>query len=374
MASSILMTILTILAGCQTSSTSPTPGPLPDLYIIIEFINNSGINANRIHVAVTGQNSAGVQGYFDLTKDPIEYTSSSSIPDITLDTLLAHGSMTVPYIVSGRIYFAVDRQVSAEVADFNQQNVSDGVIYDKVELTVRDTGNVINLTQVDYFAMPIKISSGGNVRGFNDGITRNQIFSEYASTVSGDFAKLILKDSSGNNLRILNPAKVIPTDTANFSEIISYFDPIINEYWASGKSVSLLRSDTSEVITGAADGSKVDFGSNGAYFKPSSIDMFGQAVNSGDNADIVKWLACAINRGVIKNPSVNDQGDSSKFYGASSAYNNGIYNKYSEFFHNDKYTVNGRAYALAFDDVFGEDSALGVANKGTVSITLQAFE
>jgi imidazole glycerol phosphate synthase subunit HisF len=98
--------------------------------------------------------------------------------------------------------------------------------------------------------------------------------------------------------------------------------------------------------------------------------MFGQEVAAGWDAKLVKWVSCAVNRGVIGSSNTADQGDSSKFYAASGA----TYNRYAEFFHNAAYTINARAYALAFDDVFGLDSALGIPNKGEVTIQLQAFQ
>ena len=372
-----LLTLPLFLLGCEHESVQPDP-PL-GLYINVKFTNNSGITADQIHVVISGKNESGQEGFFDLTADPIKYvatTNVAAVPDVTLDHIIARHGLRVPYIQSGRIYLAIDQQVGAERSDYNQHTVAaaDAVIYDKIELSVEDTGNVVNLTQVDYFAMPIKITCGNDIRGFNDGITREEIINEYSMFVNGDWLDLVLVDINGKRLRILNPAKIIPTDITYFSELLDYYDNIIDAYWANGSTVTVLDNEDSSLKTGTADGSEIDFGADGAYVKPSSLDMFGQAAKNGSNAKIVKWLSCAINRGVIDNPNVQDQGDSSKFYSASQAYNNGKYNYYAEFFHNPKYTVGGRAYALAFDDVFGEDSALTVPNKGTVTIQLQPFD
>jgi len=373
----LLASAAIISSGCQTGSTIT---PLPDLYVKVSFVNNTGVSSNRIHVAFRGLNTSRQTRYFDLTKEPIEFGSTSNmadVPDVTLDTLIARGNITVPYVESGRIYLAIDQRLGDEMSDYNQQNVTSGVIYDKIELDVQPTSNVVNLTQVDYFAMPIKITCGTEVRGFNDGITRKQILDEYTTAMSGSggWENLLLKDTSGNRLRILNPAKIIPTDTANFSALLTYFNAIIDEYWANGKTMTVITDEVPHrQITGTANGSSVSFGSDGVYSKPTTLQMFGEAVEAGNSATVVKWLAGTINRGVIKNPTVTDQADSTKFYSASTAYSGGIYNRFAEFFHNSRYTIDGRAYALAFDDVFGRDSTLGVPNKETVTITLQAFQ
>ncbi|HTY13463.1 MAG TPA: beta-1,3-glucanase family protein [Candidatus Omnitrophota bacterium] len=372
----LVLLSLSMLVGCAKIadvSTTP-PGPLPDLYITLNFANNSGYAASRFHVMIKGKDASGVEKYFDLSQEPLQFTDSTP-PDVTLDTLIARGNVTVPYINSGRIYLALDKQVGAEQADFNQQSVSDGKVYDKIELTVMNTGNVVNLTQVDYFAIPIKITCGAEVRGFNDGITRKQIFDEYAAMMTGDWANLLLHDNTGKRLRILNPEKVIPVDTANFPALLTYWDAIINQYWAAGNSVTILTDETvRRQITGTADGSKIDFGVDGAYVKPTSLQMFGQEVAGGSKAEVVKWVSGAVNRGVIQSAAAADQGDSSKFYSASSADNGGVYNKYAEFFHNSRYSINGRAYALAFDDVFGYESAINIPNKAAVTIQVQGFE
>lgn len=363
------------LTGCQTASTTPA---LPDLYVTVTFVNNSGIASNQIHVALRGQDSAGVERNLDLTKTPAEFlssTDSAAAPDVTLDTLIAAGPVTIPSVVSARIYFGIDKLVANELANFTAPGAADGMIYDKVELTVKSTGNVVNLTQVDYFALPLKLAVGAETRGFNDGITRQQVLDAYEAALSGGWEKVVLRDAAGNRLRILNPAKIAPGYSASFPELFSYWDSLINEYWGSGKTVTILTDETVQrQISGTADGSKLDFGADGVYLKPTTLQLFGQEVAPGSDAKLVKWVSGALNRGVIKNPTVADQGESSKFYAASAAHNGGVYNKFAEFFHNSAYTIDGRAYALAFDDVFGRDSSLGVPNKGSVTITLQAFE
>lgn len=375
----LVITLLAFLcAGCATVSVAPTPtptpGPMPSLYITLKFVNNSGYNANRFHVMIKGKNESGVEQYMDLTKEPLEFTASTP-PDVTLDTLIARSQITVPYINSGRIYLALDEQVGSEKADYNQVNVAAGSVYDKIELTVMNTGNVVNLTQVDYFAFPLKLTCGTEIRGFNDGISRKTIFDEYAAAMTGDWAKLLLTDQTGKRLRILNPEKIIPTDTANFPTLLTYWDAVINEFWASGHAVTILTDETvRRQITGTAGSNKLDFGADGNYHKPTSLQMFGQEVSGGSEAKIVKWVSCAINRGVIKNAAVTDQGDSSKFYSASTAASGGLYNRFAEFFHNTRYSINGRAYALAFDDVFGFESSISVPNSAEVTVQLQPFE
>ncbi|MFA5112832.1 MAG: beta-1,3-glucanase family protein [Candidatus Margulisiibacteriota bacterium] len=371
----LFLVLSIVLTGCQTASSAPA---LPDLYVTVTFVNNSGIAANRIHVALRGQDNAGVERNLDLTQTPAAFLSSTSAaaaPDVTLDTLITAGPVTIPYVVSARLYLGIDRLVADELANFTEPGAADGTIYDKVELTVKSTGNVVNLTQVDYFALPLKLAVGAETRGFNDGITRKQILDAYEAALSGGWEKVVLRDAAGNRLRILNPAKIAPGYAASFPELYGYWDSLINEYWAGGKTVTILTDETvRRQISGTADGSKLDFGADGVYLKPTTLQLFGQEVAAGSDAKLVKWVSGALNRGVIKNPTVTDQGDSDKFYTASAAHNGGVFNKFAEFFHNGLYTIDGRAYALAFDDVFGRDSSLGVPNKGNVTITLQAFE
>ncbi len=370
---SALLLLCLIPAGCGTVAGNSSP--LPNLYITAKFVNNSGLAANRVHVTLNGYDRSSNWGFFDLSQEPAVFKVTNNIgdvPDVTLDTLIARGSVTIPYVSSGRMYLAVDQRIGAEVNDFNHPACSTSTLYDKFELTVKETGNVINLTQVDYFAFPLKLTSASGTRGFCDGVTRKQIFDAYAADpkLTSDWQKLIIKDSGGNNLRILNPAKIAAADVGLFGSLATYWDTIINQYWTSGSSVTVKSNEDSTLKTGTADGSKIDFGTDGSYGKPTSIQMFGQEVAAGWDAKLVKWVSCAVNRGVIGCSNVADQGDSSKFYAASGA----TYNRYAEFFHNAAYTIDARAYALAFDDVFGLDSALGIPNKGEVTVQLQAFQ
>jgi len=368
-----LLLLCLIPAGCGTVSSSSS---LPDLYITAKFVNNSGLNSGQIHVTLNGYDRSGNWGFFDLSQEPAVFKVTNNIgdvPDVTLDTLVARGGVTVPYVSSGRIYLAVGQRIGAEVNDYNHPTCSTSTLYDKFELTVKETGNVVNLTQVDYFAFPLKLTSSSETRGFCDGVTRKQIFDAYAADtkLAGDWQKLVIKDSGGNNLRILNPAKIADADKPLFGSLPTYWDTIIAQYWAAGNTVKVKSNETPyPQLTGTADGGKIDFGSSGIYGKPTSIQMFGQEVAAGWDPKLVKWVSCAVNRGVIGNSNVNDQGDSGKFYSASGA----TYNRYAEFFHNAAYTISAEAYALAFDDVFGFDSALGIPNKGEVTIQLQAFQ
>ena len=371
----LLFVLLIPIFGCGSTKSNPTP----TLYIKLGFVNASGLVASRIHVVIDGYNSAGQWGYYDLSQDPAVFSVTSdmsSVPDTTLDALIAHGAITIPYIVSGRVYLGLDQRVSAEAADFTTPNSPSGIIYDKFELSVAPTGNVINLTQVDYFNFPLKITCTSEVRGFNDGITRKNVFDEYLAAMSNGWEKLALTDNLGNRLRILNPAKIAPADAAYFSQLYSYWDALINVYWATGKTLTILTDDLpNRIITGVSNGNTLDFGADGTYGKPSTLQMFGQAVvTSESSANVVKWVSCAINRGVFKNPNVTDEGNSDKFYEGSVAINLGVYNKYAEFFHRTRYTINGQAYALAFDDEFGYDSALTIPNGGTVTVKLQPFQ
>jgi hypothetical protein len=268
----------------------------------------------------------------------------------------------------------LDTRVGTDPGDFMIQNSPTGIIYDKFEFSVVPTGPFINLTQVDFFCLPVKITCGSDSRGFYDGITRQEIFNDYLAAKSGDWQKLLLTNSTGTQLRILNPGKIAPTDTS-FGTLINYFDNIINEYWAAGNSVTMLYVDGTTQITGTSDGTYLNFGSYGTYLKPTTINVFGQAqVDTVSNILMLKIMTGAINRGVIKNPNVDDQGNSTKYYDVSAQYNNGLYNYYAQFIHRPKYCIGGLAYALAFDDCFGQDSGMNIPNQGSITVQLQPFQ
>ena len=370
----LILLLLVPIFGCSSTNSNPAP----NLYIKLGFENASGLTASRIHVVIDGYNSSSQWGYYDISQDPAVFVvtnNMSDIPDTTLDSLLARGPIKIPFIVSGRVYLGLDQRVNSEAPDFTTPNSPTGITYDKFELSVEETGNVVNLTQVDYFNFPLKITCSDEIRGFNDGISRQTIFNEFLSAESNGWEKLVLTDDLGNKLRILNPAKIAPADATYFSELYSYWDALINEYWANGATITILTDDLpNRIITGNANGSTIDFGADGAYLKPTTLQMFGQAVETGSSANIVKWVSCPINRGVIKNTNISDEADSTKFYEGSVAINLGLYNKYSEFFHRSRYTINGQAYALAFDDEFGFDSALSIPNGETVTVKLQPFK
>lgn len=362
--------------------------------IKIQFVNNSGIAANRIHVVIRGLNKSKNPGYFDLTKDPILWVQTSNysvmppaakVPDVTLDQILAKngGIITVPYSDSGRVYLAIDKRIydESQVPNWMRRNQNNDVSFDKFELAVVDWGEGpnLNLTQVDFFNIPLKIETGGQVRGFKDGITRKQIFDEYLAAVKNltgidsDWQKLIIQ-SKGKNMRILSPAKIVPDDT-DFPNLRKYFDDLIKEYWKAGKTFNLLLGD-GKVVVCTADGNKITAPKFGKYNKVTSVAMFGQEVHDGNDPDFIRWISSAVNRGVIQyqdNATIKNQGNSNMFYGNSSSVNRNLYNYYSEFFHRDKYVYDNRAYALAFDDVFGRDSKLDIPIGSTITVTIQPF-
>ena len=360
--------------------------------IKIQFVNNSGIAANRIHVVIRGLNKSKNPGYFDLTKDPILWVQTgsydvmpASVPDVTLDKILAknNGVITVPYNDSGRVYLAIDNRIydESQLPAWVKRNQANDVSFDKFELAVVDWGEGpnLNLTQVDFFNIPLKIETGGQVRGFKDGITRKQIFDEYLAAVKNltgidsDWQKLIIQ-SGGKNMRILNPGKIVPDDT-DFPNLRKYFDDLIKEYWKAGKTFNLLLGD-GKVVVCTADGNKITAPGFGKYNKVTSVAMFGQEVHEGNDPDFIRWISSAINRGVIQyqdNAAIRNQGNSNMFYGNSSSVNRNLYNYYSEFFHRDKYVYDNRAYALAFDDVFGRDSKLDIPIGSTITVTIQPF-
>jgi hypothetical protein len=136
-----------------------------------------------------------------------------------------------------------------------------------------------------------------------------------------------------------------------------------------------------KIVVCTADGKRITAPGFGKYEKVTSVAIFGQEVHEGNDPDFIRWISSAINRGVIyyqdtaanSVTSVKYQGDSSKFYIPSLLYNKGVYNYYAEFFHREAYVYDNRAYALAFDDVFGRDSKLDIPNGATLSVTLQPF-
>jgi Ca2+-binding RTX toxin-like protein len=77
-------------------------------------------------------------------------------------------------------------------------------------------------------------------------------------------------------------------------------------------------------------------------------------------------VVSALNRGVATR-NIADWDDPTKYY------NEGAYNVYAQFFHQNGVTINNQAYAFAFDDQQGQASDISVAKFASATITLGAW-
>lgn len=341
-----------MLAGCLSFNVQADG-------LTVEFKNGTKTVPNdQIYILAMGKmpgteepcfikitNGAGVCTRLSETTKSAEF----SIP-------LPDASVTMPQIISGRVYMSVGHPVDLYVKkegnkfsiiepdSFKLKDSNYYVLYDKFEYTYKDTGLYVNPTAVDFFSLPIslKLDTQSTRAKFKEAgltATRQSVIDRVKATFnedknySADWSKLILTYPTENNvLRVIapgkamykesNPAHYFPEDFLKKGGY-NYIDELWN-FYADGKG-NTLRIDLAEkglgIVTGTTIGNSFVFKGADSLDKPSSsIAFFGaggtfHAENGTTKALIVRQLTSAFDAGILPRPGAtllkfkDDHGD-----------------------------------------------------------------
>ena len=180
----------------------------------IKFVNDSGKDDSSVFVVFWADSD-----------------SDLSSPDVTNKTVYAlsdlpgsagERSITLNSFSSGRLYFSYDKKLDTSGLRPDGSNTGDDAYhkrYDKVEMTYPGT---VNLTMVDFFAIPISLrtmdSSGGTLHLCTVYANTDDLKNTLSESSSAP-ATVIINDDTGNFMRVESPLKM-PNDYASMQDYI----------------------------------------------------------------------------------------------------------------------------------------------------------
>ncbi|OGV19602.1 MAG: hypothetical protein A2X47_00545 [Lentisphaerae bacterium GWF2_38_69] len=388
-------------------AVAPDQTTPPNDLFPIKIVNKSGKSDNSVYLSMIARlpQNENVMAYlaFDSkTMLPIKVSDNgtsgtcpqysyqlSRLPKTTDNTYQIY----VPRFVSGRLYISIDKPLPFHVnsepqglaeptaAAEGQITSSVGTIYDIVEMTWKPGENLfVNTSNVDFFSIPFGIqmnmTNGTSIsRGYN--FSRSEIFSK-ASTLGYPLNNCIVKDSNGQNIRLLGGT--IGTLTGKIPA--NYLNPSIDSAWNNLKVYPVNTTFEGWTVSGYvkkdnllhAHAAHPAFGSQ--FFtisKPTSQEVFAGDGTLAKGTEIERkvqaFIAAAGNRGVLHSSSI--WWERSKYY-KSDSLNKGYYNKYAQLLHS--VAAESRCYAFSYDDVNGQESSIWEPNQKELIITIPALE
>lgn len=246
----------------------------------------------------------------------------------------------------------------------NESDPNYEIYWDFCEFTFNAAELYINISYVDFVSLPIGLrleNTSGTVTTV-DGLPATGLdticaglMAQTATDGSG-WSDLIIKTSSGANLRALSPNSGITMNNSLFS---TYFDPYIQDVWAAYGNGTNLVIDT-QASWGALNGTISDdvlsFGSSvGSFSVPTSADIFSCssgpfATSTNQMGAVGARLAAAFNRSTLLIDAVQPNNELVADY-----YTNPITNHYARLMHATY--LDGKGYAFPYDDVSPADGA-----------------
>jgi hypothetical protein len=283
-------------------------------------------------------------------------------------------SITVPYTQGGRLWFSVDGTITFLLnpsstgahlvlpSSTNSHDPNYHVAWDFCEFSYSSAEIYVNITYVDFVCLPIALdltSKSGTVTRVSglpaDGLATvaKNLIAQNNSDGAG-WNRLVVANSNGSTLRVLNPTGGIDLDPSLFA---NYWTDYINKVWTRYISTPLSVDTQSSwgIVTGQTsnDRTSISFSSVGSFTKPSAVDIFGQ--NTGTFAarttstkdellNIGARISTAINRSTLLTDSNQPDGET-----VSSYYKNPVTNHYARIVHATN--LDGKGYCFPYDDV-----------------------
>lgn len=333
----------------------------------IDLVNNT--SSSNVYAYITGQaidnNNAlfilkadGVSAYYPTSpsKDGSDLSDDAAIP------LGAPGStktVTIPHLAGARIWFCVDDKltfllnpgpalVTPSVLNNSDPNINKR--WDFAEFTWNSSQLYANITYVDFVSISVGLTLK-NTAGATQSVTgmpQNGLdtvcsaLQAQASSDGGPWGDLIVKDSSGGNLRALSP---------NSKDFGTYYQNYVNSVWSKYQTDTL--NVNTQVDYGTVSG-KVQDGKfvfqDESFDQPSSADIFSCSTGPFANPSgsqlrnaIIPRLAAAFNRSTLLVDTTTPATSVDEYY------KDAVTNHYSRIVH--EANSDKRGYAFPYDDV-----------------------
>lgn len=373
-----------ILQAPSTSSSASTKTPFTattSTTLSVALVNNT--SSSTVYAYISGLALDNNSAVFLLESDgkTIYYPTSPSSTGtaLSVDCAIALGApgstttVTIPHTAGGRIWFSKDATLTfllnpgpalVEPSVTNTTDPSYNVFWDFCEFTFNTAEVYINITYVDFVSLPISLqleNTSGTVTTVEglpstgldtvcDGLTAQ------TATDGAGWSDLIIKTSSGANLRALSPNSGI---TMNSSLFNGYYDSYVQSVWSKYSNGADLTIDTQASwgsVNGTVSANVLNFGSSvGSFSQPSSADIFSCssgpfATTSAEMGAIAARLAAAFNRSTLLTGSVQPDVEVVSDY-----YTNPITNHYARLLHATY--LDGKGYAFPYDDVAPDGGA-----------------
>ncbi|ROW12271.1 hypothetical protein VMCG_00126 [Cytospora schulzeri] len=362
---SVLTSPKTESLSTQTSST-----------LSVALVNNT--SSSNAYAYITGLSIDKDSAVFLLQSDgsTVYYPTSPSSTGTALSQdcaikLGAPGStttVTIPRTAGGRIWFSKDATLTfllnpgpalVEPSVTNTSDPNYNIYWDFCEFTFNADQLYINISYVDFVSLPIALqlkNTSGTVTTVQ-GLPANgldTVASDLTSQTATDgagWSSLIVKASSGANLRALSPNSGIVMNSTLFN---GYYQPYVAQVWSKYTGNNLQVDTQAEwgTVSGSVDTStsKLTFGSAGSFSQPSAADIFSCSTgpfatgSSQELGNIAARLSAAFNRSTLLIDSLQPDNEVVSTY-----YANAVTNHYSRILHATN--LDGKGYAFPYDDV-----------------------
>ncbi|KAI3573772.1 hypothetical protein IWW34DRAFT_855389 [Fusarium oxysporum f. sp. albedinis] len=394
-----------LLSETLTKTTSPVLASrgLDSRALPIELVNN--FNKSSVKAYITGLDAGG-KVFFALHNGKLIYPDAggSVLPvKLTNDVAIslpekgASLRITLPsFIRSGRIYFSnddlqffvVDRDNGNSLVQPSVTNLRDpnaNVSWGFVEFTYIRNLLYANISYVDFVGLVL-----GMTLVAKDGSTQTTAGLEADAVIKicGDLIKqrkldnhkwtsLCVADTAGKPIRVLSPGNQHDVDPGIFG---SYWKPYVDRVWEryTTRGLTIDTQSTAGMIKCRVVHHKLKCdGHERGLPKPDDKDIWG--CNSGpfaiseNDSPIHTAIVPRLCAGLVRSTLLLDGGFMQPSLGQTSYYTVNPTNHYSRIVHS--YEVDGRGYALSYDDVNpdNEEDASGVVSSDNVHLlTLHA--
>jgi len=385
----------------------------------IKIVNSSATYADKdIYVCFLGQNTSGEYGYLALPEDLMgdvasgddakmafvtatatDQKDADTVPSYTLEKLksLSSDPTLSDYVNSGRGYLSIGSALDIPIwtkgyvgpAFMVDTNFT---MFDFFEFFFDPNGTPncnADLSPLDWISIPMSMefddAKGATIAGpVGFDVSRSALFTDFSSNAT--YEKLIVKDTKGDQVRILAPGHGITNGLFSATYLDTAIDTVWTHYAQPGNTLALNASPVNgDIYTGAVNESN-DFvftDTKGAVAstisKPTTQDVFlcngaFNGVGSGTafqiDANIKNQVVSALNRGILPLTAGAKLCDSANFY-VTTSDNGGLYNGFSHKLHENSY--DGLCYGFAYDDQCDQSSDVSVNNPDTFKVTILSF-
>ena len=357
----------------------------------VKITNNSGIASTDVHWICFGLNSDPSTSSPDWCYVDVDAKGNASLAKFTkgqdcsklfktVDKLSSFNDL--PKMWSGQFLFSFKKLpnvfnivkggqngIGVQTPPFTPGTADADTLFVVVEFTNIGSELYADCTIVDYFSAPVSIEVIGNTTKTNGILkstsTRASIFDEMTK-LGKPWSDLVMKDASGNNIRVLGPQHGVQTTNPNLLSP-NIYDTYIDACWKNFTTNTLtVNCPTFGTYTGKVNSSsEFVFSQQGkadvTIQKPAAgdaYDIFGcvgtlNAPNNTPLGEIAAIVGASLNRTILSTTKSDTQPncDVSEFYKVQ----NGVTNEYAKVVH-DNYKSG--IYAFPFDDVCSTDSPL----------------